>query len=85
MMSLARAAHAIGYSADAAVEAPMPALPTGTVTIVFTDIEGSTRLWEQFPDAMHGAMARHDALLRQAVEAHNGHVIKTTGEGLHAI
>jgi class 3 adenylate cyclase len=62
----------------------MPVPPTGTVTILFTDIEGSTRLWEQFPGAMHGALARHDALLRRAVGAHNGHVVKMTGDGLHA-
>ena len=40
--------------------------PTGTVTFLFTDIEGSTRLWEQHPDAMRPALARHDDLLRQA-------------------
>ena len=38
-------------------------LPTGTVTFLFTDIEGSTRLWEQHPEAMDKALARHDALL----------------------
>ena len=37
-------------------------LPTGTVTFLFTDIEGSTRLWEQHPEAMRAALARHDAL-----------------------
>jgi predicted ATPase/class 3 adenylate cyclase len=63
----------------------MPGISTGTVTILFTDIEGSTHLWEQFPHAMQGALARHDALLRQAVQAHNGHVIKSTGDGLHAM
>src|SRR5438046_985908 len=38
------------------------ALPSGTVTFLFTDIEGSTRLWEQHPEAMRAALARHDAL-----------------------
>ncbi|HLV81492.1 MAG TPA: adenylate/guanylate cyclase domain-containing protein [Chthonomonadaceae bacterium] len=46
----------------------MPDLPGGTVTILFTDIEGSTRLWEQHPEAMRVALARHDALLRQLIE-----------------
>jgi class 3 adenylate cyclase len=40
-------------------------LPTGTVTFLFTDIEGSTRLWEQHPEAMRQALARHDVLLGQ--------------------
>lgn len=60
-------------------------LPTGTVTFLFADIEGSTRLWEQHPEAMQSALARHDALLRQAVEANNGRIVKTTGDGLHAV
>ncbi|MEX1008121.1 MAG: BTAD domain-containing putative transcriptional regulator [Acidimicrobiia bacterium] len=61
-----------------------PDLPSGTVTFLFTDVEGSTRLWEEFPD-MPQAMARHDELLRNAVEAHGGHAVKTTGDGLHAV
>jgi predicted ATPase/class 3 adenylate cyclase len=59
-------------------------LPSGTVTFLFTDLEGSTRLWEQFPEAMRGALARHDEILRDAVEMRNGLVVKTTGDGLHA-
>jgi len=59
-------------------------LPSGTVTFLFTDIEGSTRLWEQFPDAMRDALARHDELLRDAIEARDGYVVKTTGDGFHA-
>ena len=62
----------------------MSRLPTGTVTFLFTDIEGSTRLWEAHPDAMRSALARHDALLRQAVEDNHGYVVKTTGDGIHA-
>jgi predicted ATPase/class 3 adenylate cyclase len=61
-----------------------PALPTGTVTFLFTDVEGSTRLWEEHPDAMRPALAEHDELIRGAVEAHGGHVVKTTGDGVHA-
>jgi predicted ATPase/class 3 adenylate cyclase len=62
----------------------MRELPTGTVTFLFTDLEGSTRLWEQHPDAMRDALARHDEILRAAVEKRGGHVVKTTGDGLHA-
>ena len=43
----------------------MAELPTGTVTFLFTDIEGSTRLWEERPSAMRVALARHDAILRR--------------------
>ena len=59
-------------------------LPTGTVTFLFTDLEGSTRLWEEHPDAMKAALARHDAILRETIEGHGGHVVKTTGDGYHA-
>ena len=47
-----------------------PVLPSGTVTFLFTDIEGSTRLWEQHPEAMRPALARHDEVLREGVAAH---------------
>ena len=59
-------------------------LPTGTVTFVFTDLEGSTRLWEDHPEAMQTALARHDAVLRSSVESQGGHVVKSTGDGIHA-
>jgi predicted ATPase/class 3 adenylate cyclase len=59
-------------------------MPSGTVTFLFTDLEGSTRLWEQHPEAMQSALARHDAILRDAIEAHEGFVVKTTGDGFHA-
>ena len=58
--------------------------PTGTITFLFTDIEGSTKLWQDQPQAMQSALARHDALLRQAVELHDGFLIKTTGDGVYA-
>lgn len=54
-------------------------------TFLFTDIEGSTRLWEEHSERMRSAMARHDALLRQAVAGHSGQVVKMTGDGVHAI
>jgi predicted ATPase/class 3 adenylate cyclase len=60
-------------------------LPTGTVTFLFTDLEGSTRLWEQHPPAMREAVARHDALLRQAIAGHAGTVFKTGGDAFFAV
>src|SRR5579862_5707034 len=54
--------------------------PRGTVSFLFTDIEGSTRLWEQQPEAMRLALARHDALLRGAIETNDGCVFKTIGD-----
>jgi predicted ATPase/class 3 adenylate cyclase/DNA-binding CsgD family transcriptional regulator len=62
----------------------MTQLPSGTVTFLFTDLEGSTRLWEQYPDAMKDALARHDDILRDVIESHHGCVVKTTGDGAHA-
>jgi predicted ATPase/class 3 adenylate cyclase len=53
-------------------------------TFLFTDIEGSTRLWEQEPERMREALARHDAIARAAVESHRGTLVKTTGDGIHA-
>ena len=63
----------------------MAELPAGTVTFLFTDLEVSTRLWEHEPEAMQPALARHDAILRDAVAAHAGHVVKGTGDGIHAV
>jgi predicted ATPase/class 3 adenylate cyclase len=60
-------------------------LPTGTVTFLFTDLEASTRLWEEHPEAMKAALARHDEILREAVAAHDGDVVKSTGDGYHAV
>ncbi len=59
-------------------------LPSGTVTFVFTDIEGSTRLWQEHPEAMKGALARHDVIVRDVIEGRGGYVVKTTGDGFHA-
>jgi hypothetical protein len=59
-------------------------LPTGTVTFLFTDIEGSTERWDRFPVAMEAALARHDALVGAAVEDHGGHVFKTVGDAFCA-
>jgi class 3 adenylate cyclase len=68
----------------AAAGAPAGPMPVGTVTFLFTDIEGSARLWARYPEAMHTALARHDALLRAAIEMHGGYVFKTVGDALYA-
>src|SRR4051794_36880187 len=62
----------------------MADLPSGTVTFLFTDIEGSTARWEREPEAMRVALARHDAILRAAIAEHGGHVVKTMGDAFHA-
>src|SRR3712207_3835257 len=62
----------------------MPDLPTGTVTFLFTDIEGSTTRWEQHREAMQAALARHDTILREAIEGHSGVVFKTVGDAFYA-
>jgi predicted ATPase/class 3 adenylate cyclase len=54
-------------------------------TFLFTDIEGSTRLWEQEPERMRVALAHHDTLAKTAVTARHGHVVKSTGDGIHAV
>jgi predicted ATPase/class 3 adenylate cyclase len=59
--------------------------PTGTVTFLFTDVEGSTTLWEGHPVAMQAALARHDKVLRAAIESCNGRIVKTTGDGVLAV
>src|SRR5207248_210401 len=62
----------------------MTVLPTGAVIFFFTDIEGSTKRWEEHPDEMKVALARHDALLREAIEGQGGHVFKTMGDAFCA-
>ena len=58
--------------------------PSGTVTFLFTDIEGSTNLAQQYPEAMPNLLARHHAILRQAIEAHHGYVFRIVGDGFCA-
>jgi predicted ATPase/class 3 adenylate cyclase len=62
----------------------MGVLPSGTVTFLFTDIEGSTRLWQEDEASMHQAVARHDQLLGEVIGAHCGVVFSTMGDGLAA-
>ena len=58
--------------------------PTGVVTFLFTDVEGSTRRWEADADEMRAALAAHDQVLRKAIEAHGGWLFKHTGDGMCA-
>jgi predicted ATPase/class 3 adenylate cyclase len=58
--------------------------PAGTLTFLFTDIEGSTRLWEQNSYAMSEFLARRDAALRRAILAHHGRIFKTAGDSFYA-
>src|SRR5690242_9478433 len=63
----------------------MPELPSGTLTLFFTDIEGSTRRWERQQEHMRVALARHDAILRATIAAHGGVVWKTVGDAFYAV
>ena len=65
-------------SADQAV------LPSGVVTFLFTDVEGSTRRWEADADGMRVALAAHDEVLRTAIETRGGFIFKHTGDGVCA-
>ena len=56
-------------------------LPTGILTFCFTDVEGSSELWERQPDAMARALVWHDHLVAKTVEVHGGHLIQSMGEG----
>jgi predicted ATPase/class 3 adenylate cyclase len=59
-------------------------LPTGTVTFLFTDIEGSTERWERHRDAMKDAVRNHGHIIHARIEAHDGHVFKTVGDAFCA-
>jgi predicted ATPase/class 3 adenylate cyclase len=62
----------------------MPPVPSETLTFLYTDIQGSTRLWQQHRDVMGGVVARHDRILREIVEAHGGAVFRTMGDAVCA-
>ena len=59
-------------------------LPSGMVTLLFTDVEGSTRLWEAHREAMAEASARHNRTVREQIEAAGGRVVTTVGEAFRA-
>jgi len=65
-------------------DAMTAAAPSGVVTFLFTDVEGSTRRWEADADEMRAALAAHDQVLRKAIEAHGGWLFKHTGDGVCA-
>ncbi len=60
---------------------PTTDAPTGTVTFLFTDIEGSTRLWDKHPDDMSNALSTHDDLLQSAINDNAGYVFSKAGDG----
>ncbi len=62
----------------------MDNLPSGTVTFLFTDIEGSTKLAQQYPEAMPALLARHNEILNQAIEVHHGFVFRIIGDSFSA-
>src|SRR5215204_5688367 len=62
----------------------MPNPPTGTVTFLFTDIEGSTNRWEHHAQQMQSALARHDSILTDAIQANGGYIFKTMGDAFCA-
>ena len=66
------------------MSADRAAAPSGVVTFPFTDVEGSTRRWEADADAMRGALAAHDEVLRKAIGAQRGWLFKHTGDGVCA-
>ena len=63
----------------------MASPPIGTLTFLFTDIEGSTRLWEHDALAMQAALTRHDEIVRSVIEEHGGYVFKTVGDAFCAV
>ena len=48
---------------------------------LFTDIESSTQLWEQHPHVMHAVLIRHNAIIKDSIEKHGGHLVRYTGDG----
>jgi predicted ATPase/class 3 adenylate cyclase len=60
-------------------------LPSGTVTFLFTDIEGSTPLWDAHPQAMREALTRHDEIVRKAIDTADGYIFSTGGDGFGAV
>src|SRR5574338_659101 len=62
----------------------MTSLPSGTVTFLFTDVEGSTKLAQQYPDDMPGMLAKHHEILTESIQAHDGFVFQSVGDSFCA-
>src|SRR3989442_10017037 len=75
----------MGFNAVSTAADQLHSQASRTLTFLFTDLESSTRLWEQFPRAMKDALERHDAIMRAAVAGSNGEVVKGTGDGFMAV
>src|SRR5437879_12640655 len=70
---------------ESTATSPARVLPTGTVTFMFTDIEGSTRLLQSLGDRYPGLLATHHALMRQAIESNHGIEVNTEGDAFFAV
>ena len=75
----------VGWAGSPTKDAGSSDLPSGTVSFLFTEVEGSTRLWDESPDVMSHAMPFHDELLRDAVKSQGGFIVKNAGDGFHAV
>jgi predicted ATPase/class 3 adenylate cyclase len=67
------------------LDAPLDALPQGTITLLFCDIDGNTRLWEQHPRAMPALLDQYDAVLREQIAAYRGLIFSTLGDSVRAV
>ncbi|HEU4919419.1 MAG TPA: adenylate/guanylate cyclase domain-containing protein, partial [Candidatus Limnocylindrales bacterium] len=72
-------------SVTAGTDGPPPTARGLPPTFLFTDVVGSTRLWERNPEAMRSALERHDVIVRSAVAGSDGTVVKATGDGIMAV
>jgi predicted ATPase/class 3 adenylate cyclase len=79
------ASQTTGPITEQGASGPPAAPPDEPLTFLFTDVEGSTRLWETNPERMRSALERHDAIMRSAITGSGGEVVKTTGDGLMAV
>ena len=79
------ASETTGSSTELAASGSSNGPRDASLTFLFTDVESSTRLWEENPPAMRLALEQHDAILRSAIAKSHGDVVKTTGDGLMAV